>query len=131
MHFHFGSLTDFFCKNLRFSGGFVQCGPFFKASIRKIPLPSSPAVKRTFLSVRTSTIIKPHFCRMVEVRDMGEMRALIFLFVLQTEFRLGNLLLQLGLEKVFVWQFRVVLGDLDACIAQLKELDLFVIAGGA
>ena len=46
---------------------------------------------------------------MVEVRDMGEMMALIFLFVLQTEFRLGNLLLQLGLEKVFVRQFRVVL----------------------
>lgn len=46
---------------------------------------------------------KPHFCRMVELRDMVEMRALIFLFVLQTEFRLGNLLLQLGLEKVFVW----------------------------
>ena len=39
----------------------------------------------------------------------GEMRALIFLFVLQTEFRLGNLLLQLGLEKVFVGQFHVVL----------------------
>ena len=68
---------------------------------------------------------------MVEVRDMGEKRALIFLFVLQPELGLGNLLLQLGLEKVFVRQFRVVLGDLDACIAQLKELDLFVIAGGA
>ena len=34
-----------------------------------------------------------------------------FLFVLQAEFRLGNLLLQLGLKKVFVRQFSVVLGD--------------------
>lgn len=41
--------------------------------------------------------------------ECGEMRALIFLFVFQTELRLGNLLLQLGLEKVFVGQFRVVL----------------------
>ena len=62
-----------------------------------------------YIKLKNSDIIKPHFCRMVEVRDMGEMRALIFLFVLQTEFRLGNLLLQLGLEKVFVRQFRVVL----------------------
>lgn len=68
---------------------------------------------------------------MVEVRDMGEMRELVFFFVLQPELGLGNLLLQLGLEKVFIRQFRVVLGDLDACVAQLKELDLLVIAGGA
>ena len=68
---------------------------------------------------------------MVEVRDMGEMRELVFFFVLQPELGLGNLLLQLDLEKVFIRQFRVVLGDLDACVAQLKELDLLVIAGGA
>ena len=64
-------------------------------------------------------------------RDMGETRELVCCFVLQPELGLGNLLLQLGLEKVFIRQFRVVLGDLNACVAQLKELDLLVIAGGA
>ena len=68
---------------------------------------------------------------MVEVRDMGETRELVFFFVLKMELGLGNLLLQLGLENVFVRQSCVVLGDLDTSITQLKELDLVVIAGGA
>ena len=50
-------------------------------------------------------------------RDMGEMRELIFLFVLQTEFSLSDLLLQLSFEKGLIRKFCVVLGYLDAGIS--------------
>lgn len=56
---------------------------------------------------------------------------LLVVVVLQPEFRLSDLFLELGFQKVFVGQFGVILRYLDAGVAQLEELDLLVIPGDA
>lgn len=51
-----------------------------------------------------------------EILSKSARNLTLFLLILQAELRLCNLLLELGLQKAFVRQLSVVLGDLDTCV---------------
>ena len=51
-----------------------------------------------------------------EILSKSARNLTLFFLILQAELRLCNLLLELGLQKAFVRQLSVVLGDLDTCV---------------